>query len=105
MYDHTEPLFKQHKILPFKQHVMLRKAIFMWKLANGYMPDVITELFTPNLHNQLKFVLPHPGNDRAKLYFVYSCITAWNYVPDTLEIITALSNFSLKYKEHLLSSL
>jgi hypothetical protein len=104
MYDHTEPLFKKHKILPFKQHVMLRKAIFMWKLANGYMPNTITKLFTPNLHNQYKFVLPHPGNDRAKLHFVYSCITAWNHVPDTLKTVTTLSNFSLKYKELLLRS-
>ena len=77
----------------------------MWKIANGYMPDVITKLFTPNLHNRLKFVLPYPGNDRAKLYLVYSCITAWNQVPDTLKTVTTLSNFSLKYKEHLLNSL
>ena len=105
MYDHTDPLFQQHKILPFKQHVMLRKAIFMWKLANGYVPEVVTKLFTPNLHNQLKFVLPHPGNDKAKSYFIYSCITAWNFVPDSLKIITTLSNFSQKYENHLLSSL
>ena len=105
MYEHTDPLFKQHKILPFKQHVMLRKAIFMWKLTKGYMPDVVKKLFTPNLHNQLKFVLPHPGSDRAKLHLVYSCITAWNYVPDTLKTMTTLSNFSVKYKEYLLNRL
>ena len=75
-YDHTDPLFKQHKILPFKKHVSFRKAIFMWKLAHGYIPDSITKFFTANLQNELKFVLPHPKNDRAKSFFVFLILTA-----------------------------
>ena len=105
MYDHTDPLFKQHNILPFHKHVSLRKAIFMWKLAHGYQPGVISNLFTQNLHNQYKFVLPHPRNESAKSYFVYSCIKEWSVVPDTLKIISTLSNFSLKYKTHLLDGI
>ena len=105
MYDHTDPLFKQHNILPFHKHVSLRKAIFMWKLAHGYQPGVISNLFTENLHNQQKFVLPHPRNESAKSYFVYSCIKEWTVVPDTLKNTSTLSNFTLKYKTLLLDGI
>ena len=105
MYDHTDPLFKQHNILPFHKHVSFRKALFMWKLAHGYQPKVVSDLFTGNLHNQIKFVLPHPRNESAKSYFVYSSIKEWNAVPDTLKLTSTLSNFSLKYKTHLLESI
>ena len=104
-YDHTNPLFKQHNILPFHKHVSLRKAIFMWKLAHGYQPDIIAEFFTENLHNQYKYVLPHPRNESAKTYFVYSCIKEWTVVPDTLKTTSTLSNFTLKYKTHLLDGI
>ena len=33
----------------------------MWKLAQGFAPDVICNLFTPNLHNKLKFVKVNYG--------------------------------------------
>ena len=77
----------------------------MWKLAHGYIPDTITNLFTANLQNEYKFVLPHPKNERAKSFFVYSCIKEWNCVPDSLKILTTLSNFTAKYKTHLINSL
>ena len=77
----------------------------MWKLAHGYIPDSITRYFTANLQNELKFVLPHPKNDKAKSFFVYSYIKEWNCVPDSLKIITTLSNFTLKYKTHLVDSI
>jgi len=35
-YDHTAPLFKKHNILPFYDHIRLKKALFMWKTAHGY---------------------------------------------------------------------
>ena len=47
-YDHTEPLFKKHKILPFKEQVAYRKAIFMWKVTNEYAPKVLSEFFVSN---------------------------------------------------------
>ena len=63
MYDHTEPLFKKYDILSLKNHVTFKKAIFMWKVAHGYMQDTISNIFTVNLQNNLKFVLPYTGNE------------------------------------------
>ena len=74
----------------------------MWKLAHGYQPKVVSDLFTGNLHNQIKFVLPHPRNESAKSYLVYSCIKEWNAVPDTLKLT---STQPLCYREfHLAQS-
>ena len=52
--------------------------------------------------DQKKFVLPHPPNDKAKNYFVYSCILAWNRVPDALKRVTIFSAFTRNLKGHLL---
>ena len=101
-YDHTEPLFKKHKILPFKEQVTYRKAVFMWKVANGYAPNVLSKIFVNQELDQKKFVLPHPPNDKAKNYFVYSCILAWNRVPDALKRVTIFSAFTRNLKGHLL---
>ena len=102
MYDHTEPLFKKYDILSFKNHVTFRKAIFMWKVAHGYMHDTISNLFTVNLRNHLKFVLPYTGNEKSKFYFVTTCIKEWNQVPDSIKILSTLSSFKLQLKNHLL---
>ena len=97
--------FIRKKILPFKQHVMFRKAAFMWKVAHGYAPSIISQIFTTNQQNTYKFVLPHVRNEKSKLYFLSSCIKAWNCVPDSLKTTSTLSNFNLKYKKMLLDSI
>ena len=102
MYDHTEPFFKKHKILPFKEQVTYRKAIFMWKVANGFAPEILSKLFTASGNDQKKFVLPHPPNHKAKNYLVYSCVTAWNCIPDALRHATIFSSFTRNLKGHLL---
>ena len=101
-YDHTEPLFKKHKILPFRDQITYKKAVYVWKVANGYAPDVTAKIFVKNDQNQKKFVLPHPPNDKAKNYFVYSCVLAWNTVPDVLKNVTIFSAFTRNLKGYLL---
>ena len=101
-YDHTEPLFKKHKILPFKEQVAYRKAVFMWKVTNEYAPKVLSEFFVSNGQDLTKYVLPHPPNDTAKEYFVYSCVMAWNSLPDVLRNTTIYSAFTRNLKKHLM---
>ena len=101
-YDHTEPFFKKHRILPFQKQVTYRKALFMWKVTHGYAPKVFSQFFVRNEQNATKFVLPYPPNDTAKAYFVYSCILAWNSLPDALRNTTIYTAFSRNLKKHLL---
>ena len=63
-YDHTTHLFKKHNILTLTQLITLKKATFMWKLVNGCLPSVLNNLFVTNAHNHLKFVIPHPRNEK-----------------------------------------
>ena len=102
MYDHTIHLFKQHKILTLAQLITLKKATFIWKLANGCLPSVLSKLFVTNAQNHLKFVIPHPRNEKDKLQIVTSSIIAWNTVPDDIKNTTIYSNFVRRFKEYLI---
>ena len=101
-YDHTDPFFKKHTILPFKEQVTYRKAIFMWKVTNEIAPKVLSKYFVRNERNLKKFVLPRPPNDTAKEYFIYSCVVAWNSLPDALQNTTIYTAFARNLKKHLL---
>ena len=103
-YAHTAPLFKRHKILPFHDQIKLKKATLMWKIANGYVPPPVCNLFTSNSRDSHKFILPKTKNDHDKMVLEYSCITVWNTVPNSLKQLTNLKAFSNNYKEHLLNS-
>ena len=74
----------------------------MWKVMNGYAPKVLAEFFVSNEQNTTKFVLPHPPNDTAKKYFVYSCVLVWNSLPDALRNTTIYTAFTRNLKKHLL---
>ena len=103
-YDHTEPFFRQHKILPFYKHVQLRRACFMWKVSNDFIHPPICNLFTINPHNG-QYMLPHVTADYQKNQFHYACVSAWREVPNEIKHVSTLSCFNVKYKEHLLNSL
>ena len=99
-YDHTSPLFKQHKILPFFQLVEHRKASFLWKISQGLIPSPTSNIFTKNQRNPLHYVLPLPNQ-----ILEYTCVKAWNAVPENQKQITNLKTFNSKLREHLLTSI
>ena len=104
-YDHTIPYFIQHKILPFRELIKLRRATFMLKIKHGYLSNILTNLFTLNMHNQKRFVLPRPKNNREKLLLVYTCTSIWNSIPENIRDLTTHGAFTKMYKEHLLHSI
>ena len=69
-YDHTAPLFKKHNILPFYDHICLKKALLMWKTAHGYSPSVINHLFTKNCIMNLN--LCYPNQEKSMINFFLS---------------------------------
>ena len=74
----------------------------MWKVINGYAPKVLSDFFVSNEQNVTKFVLPHPPNDKAKNYFIYSCVLAWNCLPDALRNTTIYTSFVRNLKKYFL---
>ena len=100
--EHTAPLFKKHNIIPFYDHIQHRRASFMWKIHNGFVQTPLSTIFTKNLHNDQKYVLPFPKTNRDKNSFEYTCVKAWNLVPDNIRNSSTLNSFNYKYKRHLL---
>ena len=104
-YDHTTPLFKRHKILPFYELIKYKKASFLWKMSHGYISSPVCSIFTRNLHNPYHFVQPRPKNLQEKVLLEYSCVNAWTPVPESLKRTSNLRNFTVNYKEYLLKNI
>ena len=100
--EHTAPLFKKHNILPFFEHIQHRRASFMWRLQNGFIQNPLNTIFTKNRLNEQKYVLPFPKSEKDKNSFEYSCVKAWNLVPENIRKSSTLNSFNYKYKRHLL---
>jgi hypothetical protein len=57
-YEHTPPLFKSLKILPFPEHLQHRRACFMWKVKNEYILRGGTNMaFFPNSIDRTLFCI------------------------------------------------
>ena len=109
-FEHTTPIFKELKILPFDLQVKLNKGIFMWKIYKHHIPPPISNLFKQNNStimtriNPTKYLLPNPTNERDKRNLTYSCVKLWNtQIPEHLKILN--KNFNKKYKSYLLQQL
>ena len=46
--EHTEPLFKQLKILPIRKEYLYCVAQFMYKWNNGHFPKIFDQMFSYN---------------------------------------------------------
>ena len=105
-YDHTQPLFKELKILPFDLHVKHKMALFMWKLSKDLIRPPLSNLFNRNEHNPTKYNLPRAVTEYSKRALTYSGIKVWNTeLTESHRSITSLKLFSNKYKQHLLDTL
>ena len=77
----------------------------MWKIYHGYIKSPLSKLFIKNLHNEQKYVLPQPKNERDKNQLVYTCVKAWNSVPEDIRETTLCKSFASKYKDFLVSNI
>ena len=105
-YEHTSPLFKEQKILPLDYLIKHKKAVFMWKLFNGYIPPPISNMFTASKINTNRYQLSYARLDLTKRQISSSCVRLWNTeVPDKIKQIGLQKSFAKAYKTHLLSFL
>ena len=104
-YEHANPLFLKHKILPFHDTIKYKKGNFLWQICNGYIKKPLSEVFIRNTYNPLRFNLPNPGNEAEKGKLVYSSIKHWNSIPIHIRNASTLNCFNEKHKTYLLSLL
>ena len=82
---HSEPLFKQMKILPLKKIYMLSVSKFMFKYTHNLLPNIFHGLFTRNSfchHYYTKssdlFRIPKIRLDMRKRTIAYTGVIIWN---------------------------
>jgi hypothetical protein len=46
--DHTNPLFFEHKILPFDKLLTLNRLLFIHSIASNYPPPIFTDTWLRN---------------------------------------------------------
>ena len=49
----TDPIFKDLEILPLEKSIKLKYAKFMWRLANGFLPENLSSNFRMNERNMI----------------------------------------------------
>ena len=72
-YEHINPLFLKHKILPFLEMIKYKQGNFLWKVSNCYIGSPVSNIFTKNIRNPLRFNLPNPNSTSDKNRIVFLC--------------------------------
>ena len=50
-YEHTNPLFFKHKILPLHDMIRYKQGSFLWKICKGFVKKPLSEVFVCNVYN------------------------------------------------------
>ena len=103
--DHTRPLFISHKILPLQELIKLRQGVFLWKIKHGYASAPVSNFFSLNNHNEMRFNLITPSNELQKVYIEYSGVKFWNSLSFEMRAASTLKCFANRLKIMLLNSL
>ena len=105
-YDHTNPLWKNLKILPLDLQIKYKIVTFMWKVSTDLILPPLSNQFSRNGYNIQKFNYPSSTFDFTTRTLNFQGVKIWNTeVPESLKAITSLKMFKKKYKDQLFSTL
>ena len=104
-YEHTNPIFEEFKILPFLDLIKYKQGSFLWKVSNGYIKSPVSDIFSKNIRNPLRFNLPNPNSSSDKNRIIYSCVKYWNSLPLQIRSASTLNCFNERHKKRLLAML
>ena len=110
--EHTGPLFKHCKILPFEQLCLQAKLLFMHSIHYNYAPNSFSNTFPTNqirniehnLRNQNEFLLPGCRIEWFKKFPLYTFPLAWNNLGDIGFQFNRIT-FHFALKDYLLESI
>ena len=107
---HTNDLFVQLQILPFKKLVIHRIGLQMFKNNLGYIPKAVESLFITNsdIHkyntrNKDKMRSAYGKHEFMYSNFRFVGIHIWNYILDHLDVNVTLPKFKKTFKTHILA--
>ena len=109
--EHTAPIFKRLKILPFDKIIYEQNLKFMHSIYNKYAPpsfDGVWSLKSNNAEHTLRntndFVVIAPRFEGYKKFPLYSFSKKWNESSE-LRLYNNKTTFSIALREKLLSEL
>ena len=110
--DHTAPLFKSLKILPFEKIIFEQRMKFMHSVYNNYAPLSFKNIWTLNanrateyeLRNSNDFTVQFPRYEGFKKYPLYSFAKIWNESGD-LRLYNNRVTFCVALRDKLLTEL
>ena len=107
---HTEPIFKQNKLLDINNIFKLQAGLFMFSLHNRVLSKQFQSLFQTNssIHSyqtrQAKhYRIPYIRTNIRKFTIVYHGPKFWNSLPIQLKQNSSHNSFKINLKKHLLS--
>ena len=103
-YEHTKPLFSELEVLPFEDLIRYKQGNFLWKICHGFTKPPISNIFTKNAYNNLRFNIPNPESNNAKNQLVYLCAKYWNSLPKQLRNASTMNAFNVGHKKLLMKN-
>ena len=99
----TEDKQKYLKMLPLKKQLFYNKAVTMYKVWHGEIPNYIASTFrkaTTRYHSS-NFILPFTRIDLFKRSLVFSGASTWNALPPSVRDCKSLKSFKNNLFQHL----
>ncbi len=107
-FDHTDPLFKETKLLKIEQIFKLNCAQFIYKcyntnLFNDFRSELIThrEIHNYNTRGSSQLRLPFTGLKKCQQSFFHVGINLWNEIPITIKQANSIVFFKQQLISHL----
>ena len=107
---HSEPIFKQLNMLPFKKLYEYFVLLFMFKFANNLLPLIFENMFVQNTaicsyntRQSNKLQIPKYKTTAIHKTICYTGVKLWNTIIDHLTINCTIFTFKWKLRKYLLS--
>ncbi len=107
---HSEPIFKQLNMLPFKKLYGYFVLLFMFKFANNLLPLIFENMFVQNTaicsyntRQSNKLQIPKYKTTAIHKTICYTGVKLWNTIIDHLTINCTIFTFKWKLRKYLLS--
>ena len=83
----TEEKQKQLGMLPLKKQLIYNKAILMYKIFHGDVPNYLSSLFrkAPSRYNSLNYILPYAKIDLYQRSLAFAGASIWNSLPSHIK--------------------
>ena len=95
---HTDPLFKDLKILPLDKSIELKYAKFMWRLENGFLPESLANNFRNNERTNVTNTISRL--ESLKRFILFAGPKLWNELPSSITDRPSLNSFSNTLKTY-----